>query len=202
MEMASIFFTLWFFCVCLLFWLLGGCLFGQFYQVLLLPDEFSSLFLGRFVDILSSLNHLVVLFLTGAVLAGVYLFIATHFLGFFSVSQFLCNLYQQLPFLSFQYISFSCLYPFLQRYLGLLKQLFLLLTRNPHQFQSINNQTLLNFHIKRRISLETWGVIYLNEVRLEILGDHDIHSQNMKTHVTLVIFRLARLVLMGDCRNP
>ena len=60
------------------------------------------------------------------------------------------------------------------------------------QNDAVTNYTLLNFEVKWRICRKTRHLIHFEQIRSQILINHHVKAQYLKTHLVPVIVRLAR----------
>lgn len=62
------------------------------------------------------------------------------------------------------------------------------------QFESISQYLLLYFIVEPWVSLEWWRLIYFDQPWLEIVVNHNVETQDLKTHGVVVVIWLARPV--------
>ena len=70
-----------------------------------------------------------------------------------------------------------------------------------HDFQGVFNEGFLDFEVQRSVSGKTGSVIDFEKNGFGVVFEHNIKSQNVKTHVSSVILRLAAFVLMAHDRK-
>lgn len=73
---------------------------------------------------------------------------------------------------------------------------------DPHEFESVLDKVFLDVIVEGCASLERRCMIDFDDDGVKIICQHDIEPQNMKAHISFVLFRLAVLILMPDSRQP
>ena len=76
--------------------------------------------------------------------------------------------------------------------------LFFPFDRHIKQLESVIDQIVLNFLIKRGVRTKRRQVVTLDQPRLHILRDHDVETQNLIGHRVFQIVRLATPEGMGE----
>lgn len=99
-------------------------------------------------------------------------------------------------------LSLPCFQSPFNNKLCFLEELLLAIFINVHNVESVLNDTFLDLVVKGSRSLEARGMINLNDIGLQRLGDHDINAQNMEAHATRLLLWLAVGVLVRYGRQP
>lgn len=145
---------------------------------------------------LGVLYHFEVCFHFGLVMDWEYFLVAAHDIRFLLVPLGLGLPEQLLPSFPPDDVPSTRLDPFPDYILSPLKKQPLVLAGDAHELEGVHNQPLLDLVVQGSAGLEAGGVVDLNQVGLQVRGDHDVHPQNVEAHVVLELLRLAVLVLV------
>jgi hypothetical protein len=69
---------------------------------------------------------------------------------------------------------------------------------NIHHLKCVENYLAFHSLVYVRIGCETWALINLKEIGLQLVVEHNVNTQNLKTHLTCEVVGLAAAVCMGD----
>lgn len=78
-----------------------------------------------------------------------------------------------------------------------LDKFFLCFGVQVHQHQGVFYEVELYSIIEGSVSCKTGGMVDFNNHWVELVVDHDIDSQNMKTHIFVLVIGLGQLVLVA-----
>jgi hypothetical protein len=67
-----------------------------------------------------------------------------------------------------------------------------------HQQESIFYQAVLDEPIKRRVGNKGWSVVDLQDIRFTVFIKHDVDSQYVKAHISVLIIWLAKAILVSS----